>query len=150
MSDIVTTFKSVAEDQDLGFLHAMKSIQALTNRKNAVWPILYLDNPKTRRPDMNRQGALANTWEVFITILNKDKKQASTAQTQAIIDQTRAKMNDFLQALRDEVDDHDRKVVQEITGLQETELRQWSTGVLSGVATPITLTFVDPTFNCTT
>lgn len=150
MSDIVDTFKEVAGEQKLGFYHALRSFQALKSRKNVTWPILYLDEPKQRDFGMNRQGALGNVWNVFITILDRDSKQNPVKKSQDIVDNCRSKMNDFIQALRDKEDDHGRKIVFSMEGFDENELKQWSASVLSGVATPITITFVNPTFNCTT
>tara|TARA_R110000803_G_scaffold52326_1_gene107706 strand:- start:12471 stop:12923 length:453 start_codon:yes stop_codon:yes gene_type:complete len=150
MSDIVTTFETVAKAQEIHFLHALKNIQALTQRKNAIWPILYLDAPKVRKPELDAQNALSNSWEIFFTILDQDKKGNSEEQSQAVVDSCRGFMNIFIKALMDEVDSHERKVVKSMTALIENELRSWSAGVLSGVTMSATITFIDPTFNCTT
>lgn len=149
MSQISDTFESVCNANGIAFLQALKSIQALTQNKNKTWPIGYLDTPKDRVPELNLQGAIENEWNLFFTILDRDKKTNGEIQSQAIVDNCRTIMDTFIQGLRDEADANGRKVVREITGLKETEIRQWSAGVLSGVAMEITLKFMDPTYACT-
>lgn len=149
MSTLKDTFEEICQEQNLGFFSGLKSTQAFRSIKNSEWPILYLDAPKNRLPQIDAQGALTNRWSVFFTILDKDKKANSEAQTQVIIDACRTQMDEFIQRLRDKTGTTGRKVVALMEDLSENELRQWSTEVLSGVAMEMTITFMDPNFQCT-
>lgn len=148
MTDLNTTFAAIATAQGLGFLNALKSIQALNSRTNADWPILYLDDPKSRKIALNKQGAIPNVWEIFFIIVDKDDKKNGPAESQAIIDACRDELDEFIQRLRDYTDAHDRKVVQSMTDIKENELFQWTANVLSGVTATMTITFVNPTYTC--
>jgi len=148
MSDIVTLMETVATDQGLGFFHSFKSAQSFKTNKEINFPVLYLDIPKTLSSDLNAQGALEQEWNVFITVLDKGDNQNEGDQIETIMSAMRAKMEGVIQSLREEVDSHNRKVVKSMTGFGIVDIPNIFQGVCTGVATPMILTFVDPTFNC--